>query len=194
MMDEKAAIEILKECGAFLEGHFLLSSGLHSPAYIQCAQLLQYPGRAGAVCAALAEQWKEERPDVVVGPALGGILAAYETARALGARALFTERQEGAMQFRRGFILEPNDRVLVTEDIVTSGQSAKETIDVIRERGGAGVGVAAIGNRNPKNPFDLPFRYMVQFDFPVYQPDDCPLCAAGGSPVKPGSRRENQKA
>jgi orotate phosphoribosyltransferase len=190
MMDEKSTIEILKECGAFLEGHFLLSSGLHSPAYVQCAQLLQHPGRAGLICAALADQWKDERPDVVVGPALGGILVAYEVARALGARALFTERKDGVMELRRGFTVEKNDRILVTEDIVTSGKSAREAIDAIRKAGGNVIGMAAIGNRNSGNPFDLPFKFLVPFEFPVYQPDDCPLCTGGEPLVKPGSRKK----
>lgn len=190
MLDEKSVIEILKECGALLEGHFLLSSGLHSPAYVQCAQLLQYPGRSGLVCAAMAEQWKDERPDVVVGPAMGGILVAYEVARALGARAIFTERKDGVMQLRRGFQVGGNDRIIVTEDIVTSGKSAREAVDAIRESGGEVIGVAAIGNRNAGNPFDLPFKHLVRFEFPVHQPDDCPLCAQGEPLVKPGSRQK----
>ncbi|MFH2001420.1 MAG: orotate phosphoribosyltransferase [Planctomycetota bacterium] len=187
-MDESKIQEILKECDAHLEGHFLLSSGMHSPAYIQCAMLLQHPGRAGVICAALADLWKEEKPDVVVGPALGGILVAYELARALGARALFTERKDGIMQLRRGFTVSGKERIIVSEDIVTSGKSAKETIDVLREAGGNVIGVTSIGNRNPGNPFDLPFRSLVRFDFPVHQPDDCPLCANGIPVVKPGSR------
>lgn len=189
-MDEQKAIEILKECDALLEGHFLLSSGLHSPKYVQCAQLLQYPGRAGMICAALADQWMEERPDVVVGPALGGILVAYEVARALGARALFTERKDGEMKLRRGFEVTGSEKIIVAEDIVTSGKSARETIEVIRRAGGNVIGVTAIGNRNPDNPFDLPFRSLVKFDFPVYQPDDCPICRDGIPVKKPGSRKQ----
>jgi orotate phosphoribosyltransferase len=152
--------------------------------------LLQHPGSAGVVCAALADLWKEERPDVIVGPALGGILVAYETARALGAKALFTERKEGEMKLRRGFTISPSDRIVVSEDIVTSGKSAKETIKVLQEAGGNVIGVTSIGNRNPDNPFDLPFRSLVHFDFPVYQPDDCPLCREGAPLVKPGSRQK----
>lgn len=187
-MDEKNVIEVLKECRAFLEGHFQLSSGLHSPAYVQCAQLLQHPGRAGMVCAALADLWKEERPDVVVGPALGGILVAYEVARALGTRALFTERKDGVMMLRRGFAIGEGERILVAEDIVTSGKSVKETVEVVRSAGGEILGVAAIGNRNAGNPFDVPFRALAKFDFPVHQPDACPLCEKGIPLEKPGSR------
>ena len=187
-MNEETVMKHLRESGAFLEGHFLLSSGLHSPSYVQCGQLLQYPGRAGLVCAALAELFKEERPDSVVGPALGGILVAYETARALGARALFTERAEGEMAFRRGFVLSPGEKVLVAEDIVTTGGSVQETIAAVRARGGQVVGVAAIGNRNGGNPFDVPFRSLASLDFPTYDPGECPLCASMGPPVKPGSR------
>ncbi|MBU0753664.1 MAG: orotate phosphoribosyltransferase [Planctomycetes bacterium] len=189
-MDENKVKEVLKECDALLEGHFVLSSGLHSPAYVQCALLLQHPGSAGLICAALADLWRDERPDVIIGPALGGILVAYETARALGAKALFTERKEGVMMLRRGFTISPNDRIVVSEDIVTSGKSAKETIEVIREAGGNVIGVTSIGNRNAGNPFDLPFRSLVCFDFPVYQPDDCPLCRDGVTLVKPGSRHK----
>jgi orotate phosphoribosyltransferase len=189
-MDENKIKEILKECDAFLEGHFVLSSGLHSPAYVQCALLLQHPGSAGVVCAAMADLWKEERPDVIVGPALGGIVVAYEMARALGARALFTERKDGVMKLRRGFSISPDDKIVVSEDIVTSGKSAKETVEVIREAGGNVIGVTSIGNRNPDNPFDLPFRSLVRFDFPIYQPDDCPLCREGVELVKPGSRKQ----
>ncbi len=187
-MNEEAVLTHLKESGAFLEGHFLLSAGNHSPAYVQCAQLLQQPGRAGLVCAALAELWKDEQPDVVVGPALGGILVAYEVARALGARALFTERVNGEMTMRRGFTIAPNERVLVTEDIVTTGKSAKEAIEVVRATGATIVGVGSIGNRSARNPFDEPFKALIKLDFPIYQPDDCPLCAEMGEPVKPGSR------
>jgi len=187
-MDQEAVINHLKECGAFLEGHFLLSSGLHSPAYIQCALLLQQPGRAGLVCAALAELWQDESPDVVVGPALGGILVAYEVGRALGARALFTERVDGVMTLRRGFFLEPNEKVLVTEDIVTTGKSAKEAIEVVRASGATVIGVASIGDRSKENPFDVPFRALIKLDFPTYGAEECPLCAEGGTAVKPGSR------
>lgn len=190
-MDEKATLDVLRECSAFLEGHFLLSSGMHSPAYCQCAQLLQHPGRAGMVCAALADLWRDERPDVVVGPALGGILVAYEVARALGAQALFTERKDGIMQLRRGFTVNSNQKILVAEDIVTSGGSAKETIEVIRKEGGEVIGVTAIGNRNEGNPFDLAFKYLVKLDFPAYQPGDCPLCKQGSEPEKPGSRAKS---
>lgn len=188
MMDPKAAEALLKECGAFLTGHFVLSSGLHSPAYVQCAQLFQHPGRAGIACAALADQWREEAPDVVVGPALGGILVAYETARALGARALFMERKDGVMRLRRGFSVGPQDRILVAEDIVTSGKSVQETLAALESLGGEIVGVAAIGNRSGGNPFDLPFRYLLDLDFPVYEPEACPLCKEGKPIEKPGSR------
>lgn len=187
-MNEETVMSHLKESSAFLEGHFLLSAGNHSPAYCQCAQLLQHPGRAGLVCAGLAELWKEEQPDVVVGPALGGILVAYEVARALGARALYTERIDGEMTLRRGFAIAPEDKVLVTEDIVTTGKSAKEALAVVRATGATIVGVAAIGNRNPGNPFDVPFKSLVNLEFPTYKPDECPLCAEMGDPVKPGSR------
>jgi len=191
MMDDQAVLEVLKGCGAFLEGHFLLSSGAHSPAYIQCAQLLQYPGRAGMICAALSEQWKEERPDVVVGPAMGGIIVAYEVARALGAKALFTERVDNKVLLRRNFTIDKSDKIIVSEDIVTSGKSAIETIDALREMGGNVIGVTSIGNRSKSNPFDIPFKALIDLDFPVYQPDDCPLCDKGESPaIKPGSRAE----
>ncbi len=190
-MNHETVMNHLKESRAFLEGHFLLSSGLHSPAYVQCALLLEEPGRAGLVCAALADLWREERPDVVVGPALGGILVAYELARSLGARALFTEREGGVMTFRRGFALAEGEKVLVSEDIVTTGKSAKEAVEAVRKAGGEVIGVAAIGDRNGGNPFDVPFRGLINLEFPTYQQEDCPLCAEGGTPVKPGSRKMN---
>ncbi len=187
-MDEKDVIGVLKDCKAFMEGHFRLSSGMHSPAYVQCAQLLQHPGKAGFVCVALAELWKEERPDVVAGPALGGILVAYEVARALGARSVFTERKDGVMKLRRGFEVSGDDKILVAEDIVTSGKSVNETINALKDAGGNVLGVTAIGNRNSGNPFDIPYRSLVDLDFPVYEADDCPLCKEGVPLVKPGSR------
>lgn len=190
-MNNETVMNHLRESGAFLEGHFLLSSGLHSPAYVQCALLLQEPGRAGLVCSGLADIWREERPDVVVGPALGGILVAYELARSLGARALFTEREEGVMTFRRGFTLTEGEKVLVAEDIVTTGKSAKEAVEAVRKAGGDVIGVAAIGDRNGGNPFDVPFRALINLEFPTYQAEDCPLCAEVGAPVKPGSRKMN---
>lgn len=191
MMEESSVLDVLKECNAFLEGHFLLSSGLHSPAYVQCAQLLQYPGRAGLICAAIAELWKEERPDVVVGPAMGGIIVAYEVARALGAKALFTERVDGVVQLRRNFQIHKNDKIIVSEDIITSGKSAKEAVKALQDMGGNVIGVTSIGNRSKSNPFDIPFKPLVNFDFPVFQPDSCPLCEKGEGPaIKPGSRAE----
>ena len=191
MLDEQAAVEVLKESGAFLEGHFLLSSGMHSPAYVQCAQLLQYPGKAGLVCAAIAELWKEERPDVVVGPAMGGILVAYEVARALGARALFTERVDGEVMLRRGFTVEPSEKILLCEDIVTSGKSAREAIEALRKMGGNVIGATSIGNRSNENPFDVPFKALVPFRLPGLPGRRLPALRRGRRAAgQTGSRKE----
>ena len=136
------SIEILKETGALLEGHFLLSSGRHSDRYAQNAKLLQYPDKAAEVLAVVAEQLKDVEIDVVCGPAMGGIIVAYELGRQLGKRAIFTERENNIMTLRRGFEIKPGEKVLITEDVVTTGKSSKETAKVIEELGGEVVGIA----------------------------------------------------
>ena len=178
-----------RRLGALLEGHFRLTSGLHSPGYLQCALVLQYPREAQACGAAIAELVGALDVQVVLSPALGGIVIGHEVARALGVRALFAERQDGALTLRRGFSLLPGERVLVVEDVVTTGGSTRETIQVARASGGEVIGAAAIIDRSGgRNDLDVPFHALATMALPTYDPDACPLCAAGIPVVKPGSR------
>lgn len=183
-------IEDVAAAGAFLEGHFQLSSGLHSPRYLQCALYLAEPARAEAAGRQLAARLKACAAKLVVAPALGGVVIGHEVARALDVPFFFTERAEGVMTLRRGFTIEPGARVLVVEDVVTTGKSTREVIEVVRERGGVVVGVGAIVNRSGEdNPFaPLPFTTLLTVSIPTYQPAECPLCRQGVPVVKPGSR------
>jgi len=186
----EAILEVFREAGALLEGHFLLSSGLHSPKYLQCALVLQDPARAERLCSRLARAFADERVETVVGPAMGGILVAYELARALGATAIFAEREEGRMRLRRGFRIEPEQRVLLAEDVVTTGGSLREVLALVREAGAEVVGVAALVDRTSgRDPgFGMPLTALVQLDVPTHVPEECPLCREGVPVVKPGSR------
>jgi orotate phosphoribosyltransferase len=184
-----SVLDRFKRVGAFLEGHFRLTSGLHSPGYMQCALVLAYPREAEALGAELAERVRSLDPDVVLSPALGGIVIGQEVGRALGIRALFAERQDGVLTLRRGFTLSPSDRVLVVEDVVTTGKSTRETIDVARAAGAQVVGAAAIIDRSGGDQkLDVPFHSLARIALPTYPPETCPLCAAGQPVVKPGSR------
>ena len=182
------SIEILKETGALLEGHFLLSSGRHSDRYAQNAKLLQYPDKAAEVLSVVAEQLKDVEIDVVCGPAMGGIIVAYELGRQLGKPAIFTERENNIMTLRRGFEIKPGEKVLITEDVVTTGKSSKETAKVIEELGGEVVGIACIVDRRVNEIF-CPVWSAMQLEIATYDPEDCPLCKDGIELVKPGSRK-----
>ena len=190
-MTASEAEALLTDRGALLKGHFLLSSGRHSNRYLQCAVALQYPNVAGALGAALAERCRERLVDpisAVVSPALGGLIIGHETGRALGCRAAFTERAEGEMCLRRGFDVA-GERVVLVEDVVTTGLSSRETLDVIREAGAEPLAVACIANRSGHAELDgLPLLALLDLDVPSWDPESCPLCAAGDTPVKPGSR------
>jgi orotate phosphoribosyltransferase len=180
---------IFNRYGAILDGHFLLSSGLHSNRYVQCALVLQHPDVATFLGAELATFFADIPIDLVVGPALGGVLVAQEVARALGVRALFTERERGRMTLRRGFTIEPGERVLVVEDVVTTGGSTREVIDVVTAAGGKVVGVGALIDRHTGNiDFKVPFHALLRLEIAAYIPDSCPLCQSGSPLVKPGSR------
>jgi orotate phosphoribosyltransferase len=182
-------LDMLSKSGALLAGHFRLSSGLHSSGYLQCALVLQDPARAGTLGSAVADLVRDLRPTMVLSPALGGIVIGHEVGRALGVRALFAERQDGVLTLRRGFMIAESDRVLVVEDVLTTGASTRETAQVAQAAGGRVVGVAAIVDRSGGHAiFDVPFRALTQLALPVYQPDACPLCAQGLPVVKPGSR------
>ncbi len=196
--------KIYKECGALLEGHFLLSSQKHSPNYLQSAKVLEDPKRAENLAKELAKQIKEYglEIDTVCSPAIGGLLAGYELARALGVRFIFTERKDGQMTLRRGFEVSKDEKVLICEDIITTGGSAMEAAKEIEKRGAKVVGFAALANRGVCNrvgsdikrkdecklPKDLPFFALADFNFPIYDKENCPMCKEGSKPVKPGSR------
>lgn len=188
-MSEKEVLEIFRKNDALLTGHFKLSSGLHSENYLQCALVLQYPDVASAMSKALAAKFKE-KPDVVIGPALGGVTLAYEVARALGVRGLFTERQEGKMTLRRGFSIKPGEKVLVCEDVVTTGGSTKEVMDVVEELGGKVVGVGSVIDRSDSPvDFGVPFQSLAKISVRTYKEEDCPFCKKGIPVTKPGSRK-----
>ncbi|MFC7442357.1 orotate phosphoribosyltransferase [Laceyella putida] len=181
--------EAIGRTGVLKEGHFLLSSGRHSARYMQCAQLLQHPQDAGEAGRAIAELFRGEAIDVVVGPALGGVIIAHEVARALGVRCLFTERKEGTMEMRRGFAVKPGERVLVIEDVVTTGGSVNEVIALLNGMEAQIVAVGSIVDRTGgHNPFPCPYRALTAIDIQSYTPDECPLCQAGIPVEKPGSR------
>ena len=182
-------IDIFRRTGALLEGHFLLSSGLHSPGYMQCALVLQHPAHAEACGAAIAERVRGLGIQTVLSPALGGIVIGQEVGRALGVRAIFAERQDGTLTLRRGFTLEPGEKVLVVEDVVTTGGSTRETMDVARAAGATVVGACAIVDRSGgKQGLDVPFHALLPMDVKAYKEDACPLCQQGLPVVKPGSR------
>jgi orotate phosphoribosyltransferase len=182
-------MEILRQTGVLREGHFLLSSGLHSDRYFQCAQVLQYPERTAELCAMLARRFQGQGIQVVVAPAIGGIVVGYELARALGARSIFAEREEGRMTLRRGFAIEPGERALVCEDVITTGGSAREVAELVRAEGGVAVGVAAFVDRSAgKAEFGAPLEALVSIEVATYAPEACALCRQGIPVVKPGSR------
>jgi len=187
-MTRDALLDLYRRSGALLEGHFRLTSGLHSPGYLQCALVLQHPQHAEALGRSIADLTRELRPTVVLSPALGGVVIGQEVARALGVRALFAERQDGVLTLRRGFIISEADRVLVVEDVLTTGGSTRETMQVARAAGGQVVGAASIVNRGRDVELGVPYVSLVQIDLPTFEPDKCPLCAQGMPVIKPGSR------
>ena len=188
-----ALLRLFGERGALLEGHFLLTSGLHSPRDLQCARVLMDPALATRLGAALAFRLRPllggTAPGAVVAPALGGVLVAHEVARALGCRGLFTERQDGGMTLRRGFTLEAAETVIVVEDVITTGGSTREVMDAVTERGGRVVAAGSLVDRSGgKVDLGVPRRSLLELEVPTYPTEACPLCAAGSLPEKPGSR------
>jgi orotate phosphoribosyltransferase len=181
-------LDIFKKSGAFLEGHFILTSGLHSPHYIEKFRVLEHPHYTAELCAEIAEQWKDEGVTVVLGPVTGGVILAHEVGKQLGTKAMFTERVEGKMALRRGFTLTPEDRVLLVEDIVTTGGSIFEVIDAVKHTGATIVGLGFLVDRSGgKVNFGIPAKALITLDVITYQPDSCALCASGSAAVKPGS-------
>lgn len=188
-MTKTQILQIFRDYSALLEGHFILSSGLHSDRYVQCALVLQYPRIAEQLCSALASKLAQLRASVVVAPALGGVIVAHEVARALGLRALFTERQDSNMALRRGFSLSRGETTLVVEDVITTGGSTRETISCVEQAGGKVVGVGALIDRSGgEAAFGVPKAALVTLTVQNYNPADCPLCKSGMPAVKPGSR------
>lgn len=187
-LTEKEVEDLLIETSAIMEGHFLLTSGLHSPRYVEKFNVLQKPVYTEKLCKAMAEKFKDANIETVVGPVTGGILLAHETGKALGTRAIFTERENGKMTFRRGFKLHEGERVLIVEDIVTTGGSIREVIDVVKENGGIPVAVSMLVDRSGgKATFgDVPATALLHMDVQTYKPEECPLCKAGVPMTKRG--------
>jgi len=189
-MNDKDIMALFKKTKAFMTGHFRLSSGLHSGHYLQCALVLQYPKYAEQLCRELARKFKKDRPTAVIGPAMGGMLVSYETARQLGARSLFTERQEGRMMLRREFKLDKKDRVLAVEDVVTTGGSLKEVIRIVKESGAALIGVGSIVDRSGGTAkFGARFESLLKLNIETFPQEKCPLCEENIEIAKPGSRK-----
>ncbi|KGM95779.1 orotate phosphoribosyltransferase [Clostridium novyi A str. 4552] len=188
MSNNVNVIEVLKEVEALLEGHFLLSSGRHSNRYVQCAKLLQYPDKAEKVLSVIKDKVENLDFDIVLGPAMGGVIVAYELGRQLGKPAIFTERVDGKMTLKRGFEIKKGQKVLITEDVVTTGKSSMETAEVIKSLGGEVIGIACIADRKSSN-IDYPIYSAIELEIESYEQENCPLCKQGIPYVKPGSRK-----
>lgn len=188
-MNRRSIEEIMTRSGALLEGHFLLTSGLHSGTYFEKFKLLQHPKWTEELCGALAVRFRDLGVEVVVAPAVGGILLAHEVAKALSARAIFTEREEGRMELRRGFEIRQGERVLVVEDVVTTGGSVAEVISVVKERGGELVGVGLLVDRSAGGAdFGVRTEALLRLEVKAYPPGECPLCRQGLPLAARGSR------
>ena len=197
-MTKDDVLKIFEANGALLKGHFLLTSGLHSDRYLQCALALQHPDVAEKVCGALAQKIKNDsrigKIDLVIAPALGGVIVAHEVARALGVRAIFTERQEKVMTLRRGFQIEPGELCLVVEDVITTGGSTREVMEVVTRHEGVTVGVGSLIDRSLNQSgeaVDLGVRRfsLAALEVPTYKSEECPMCRNGSTAIKPGSRQ-----
>jgi orotate phosphoribosyltransferase len=188
-MTERETLALYEKTGALMRGHFKLTSGLHSDVYLQSALVLQYPEHAALLGAALAEPFRDARIATVLAPAIGGILVAHEVARALGVRALFTERENGAMRLRRGFALSPAERCLVVEDVITTGGSTREVVECVEANGGVVIGVGSLIDRSGGTArFPVKRVALATIVATNYEPDACPLCKTGSQAIKPGSR------
>ena len=187
-MSKVDVVEILKKSDALLEGHFLLSSGKHSNRYVQCAKVLRFPQYAEQVLSTVVEQIKDLDIDLVVGPAMGGVIVSYELGRQLNKETVFTERKDGVMELRRGFEVKPGAKIIIAEDVVTTGKSTIETKEALEKLGGEVIGVACIANRTSKD-ICMPIYSSIKLDIQVHDADECPLCKEGNIElVKPGSR------
>ncbi len=183
-------LQIFKDTGALLQGHFKLTSGLHSGTYFQCAQVLQYPWEAEKICSLIAAHYKNEDIDLVASPAIGGIVIGYEVARLLKVRSIFTERKNGDMTLRRGFQIKKGEKILVVEDVTTTGGSVKEVMEIMKKHQADIVGVASLVDRSGgKATFKVPFYSTFEMEVTNFSPEDCPLCKKGIPLTKPGSRK-----
>ena len=189
-MNRKDVLGVFRRCNAFHKGHFKLSSGLHSEYYLQCALVLADTKMSAKLCRELAKKFKSRKANVVIGPAIGGITAAYEVARALGIKGIFAEREDGKMALRRGFTLSRGDRAIVIEDMTTTGGSTREVAELVTSFGAKVVGVGAIIDRSAgKAKFNGPFKSLARLRIDTFRPEECPLCKAGKPIIKPGSRK-----
>lgn len=189
---QEQVLDLLRKSNSLLEGHFLLSSGKHSDRYVQCAKVCMYPERLEVICQAIKAKLDAAnvKVDCVVGPAMGGVIVAYELARVLGVRAMFTERENNVMTFRRNFSVDKGEKVLIVEDVVTTGKSSLESISVVEAMGGEVVGIASIVDRTNGKFKEQPLYPAVSLQVNAYEADDCPLCKEGKlEVVKPGSRK-----
>jgi orotate phosphoribosyltransferase len=191
-LTQDAVLDLFRETGALLEGHFILTSGLHSGAYFQCAKVFQYPWHAETLCQDIADHFRDEKIDVVVSPAIGGIVVGQEIARQLGVRANFTERVDGKMTFRRGFGISEGERILIAEDVTTTGGSVKEVIEAVKQAGGQVIAVTAVVDRSSgAAQFGVPYFSLAQMEVKNHDPENCPMCESGSQAIKPGSRGLN---
>ncbi len=189
-MNSEQILEHFRRTNALLEGHFILSSGLHSPKYLQCALALQMPSAAAKFGAAIAEHFKDSNIETVASPAIGGLIIGFAVAQSLNVRFIWTERQNGEMTLRRGFSVKENERILVVEDVITTGGSTRECIAALESHGAKVTNAASIIDRsNGAADVGVPRISLVSLEVPSYKPEDCPLCANGGIAVKPGSRK-----
>ncbi len=189
-MDKQEEImKILQDSEALISGHFQLSGGLHSSQYLQCALAFQYPKHAARLASALADKFRTNRVTCIIGPAIGSIILAHEMGKTLGAKAVFAERESGRMTLRRGFALTPSDRVLVVEDVVTTGNSTRAVVELVKSLGARVVGIGAIADRSEsETKFRSKYKYLIKLNLPTYTPEKCPLCKKEIPLVKPGSR------
>ncbi len=183
-------LHIFKDTGALMKGHFKLTSGLHSDTYFQCAKVLQYPWQAEKICSLIAEHFQSKDIQLIASPAIGGIVIGYQVASLMQKRSVFTERKDGTMILRRGFQIQKKEKVLIVEDVTTTGGSVREVMEVVKEQGGVVTGVASMVDRSGgKTDFNVPFYSTFQMEVMNYSPEDCPLCEKGIPIAKPGSRK-----
>lgn len=189
-MTKQEILNVFEECGALLQGHFLLSSGLHSDQYVQCARVFEHPPAAEKLCSVLVERLRDVDVDIVMGPAVGAITMAYEMSRQMNVPNVFAERVNGVLQLRRGLTISEGARVLLVEDVVTTGGSVRELYPIVHDANASVSAVACLVDRSGGNAkFDEPLASVLQVDVKTFDPADCPLCASGNTPEEPGSRR-----